>query len=335
MKQNTAYIVVPVYNMEAFLPRCVDSLLGQSYHNFHIVLVNDGSKDASAEICDRYARADDRITVIHKPNGGLSDARNTGIIRCLEMSRQPELDYLALVDSDDFVHEDYLKELIRLCEENDCDGAQCNFEAGSADQFTSVPGAQYSIRLTDGYSALLDHSVKTLCPTKLYRMSIYKDILFPIGRLNEDEFTTYRLLYKCKKFAITPQPLYYYYQRPGSIMTQMRGKLRDNPRRYDWLLAFVERAAFFEALGDRQQVQRAYEKVCTELILRYTEQMALAPDQRDRAIEKGEYIRAYRNAYRKMGLLKAVPPMRMAVYTLFYFCPSAAVAFSRIRPLRQ
>lgn len=332
MHDNRVFIVVPVYNVEAFLPRCVDSLLKQTHPNVQIVLVEDGTKDSSGEICDRYAANNSSIHVIHKPNGGLSDARNAGLAYCMAQSQDYARDYIAMVDSDDFVHEDFVARLLAICEENGCEGAQCAYEHGGGDAFTLL--REPRLEVTDGTRALLGYRIKSVCHSKLYRLAMYEDESFRVGMINEDEFMTYRLVYKCSHFAFTDEALYYYYERPGSIMDQMRNNIRDNPHRYDWLLGFTERAAFFETRGERQLEQRTYEKVCIELILRYTEQMALPADKRDRAIAEGQYLRAYRNAYRRMISLETIPLKRKAIYTLFRFLPLSAVLLSRLHPLR-
>lgn len=333
MHQNLVFIVVPVYNMEVLLPRCVDSLRNQSHTNIRIVLVDDGAKDSSGAICDRYAAMDDRIHVIHKPNGGLSDARNAGIAWCMSQSKDHAKDYLSLIDSDDFVRPDFIARLLEICEDNDCDGVQCRYEKGSGEAFTKKDPA--NLEITDGKGALLGYRIKTICQTKLYRLGIFENESFRKGVLNEDEFITYRLVYKCRRFAFTDEAMYYYYQRPDSIMWQMQKKLRDNPHRFDWLKAFEERAEYFRNLGEQELEQRSYEKVCIELILRYTEQSVLPKAERDRAVVSGEYMRIYREHYRKMISLKTVPVSRKLIYTAFYVCPWSAALVSRIRPLRN
>lgn len=333
MNENLVYIVVPVYNMETLLPRCVDSLVNQIHRNIRIVLVDDGAKDSSGAICDSYALQDARIHVIHKENGGLSDARNAGIAYCMAHSMDHEKHYLSLVDSDDFVRPDFISRLLEICEDNGCDGVQCRYEKGSADAFGQKSSA--NLEITDGRRALLSYRIKTICQTKMYRLRMFEDESFRKGVLNEDEFFTYRLVYKCKKFAFTDEELYYYYQRPNSIMWQMQKKLRDNPRRFDWLLAFEERAEFFRMRGEWELEQRSYEKICIELILRYTEQSVLPKAERDMAAVSGEYLRIFRTNYQKMISLKTIPLSRKLIYTAFYLCPWSAVAMSRIRPLRN
>ena len=329
------YIVIPVYNVLPYLARCLDSVLAQE-EDYRAVLVDDGSTDGSGELCDRYAAAHPgRFEVLHQQNGGLSAARNAGIARCFARSPRPEEDFLLLLDSDDFLRRDFLSYTAGACRSLGCDGVQVGWLRGTADRFP--PGWQPPAppRLMTGGQALLDPAVKTSFCNKLYRLSLYRGEAFPVGKLNEDEFLFYRILWKCRRFALSGEPLYYYYQRPGSIMHAIAHNLRDNPHRRDWREAFQGRIDFFTALGERRQVQRTYERICIELILRYTEQMQLPRDRRDREAADGTMVRDYRACYPRMIGLDTIRPLRRLVYTLFYLCPPAAAAAARVHPLRR
>ncbi|MGN0995935.1 MAG: glycosyltransferase family 2 protein [Candidatus Ventricola sp.] len=330
------FFVIPVYNTEAYLARCVDSVLAQPGVAIHAILVDDGSTDGSGALCDRYAQAHpDCIEVIHKPNGGLSDARNAGLARCFACSEEPTHDFVVMLDSDDFLRAGCMERLLRLCEENGCDGLQFGWERGSADAF-SVPRQEHmDCRVMTGAQALLDSSVKTMYGGKLYRLNLYEGERFPVGRLNEDEFVFYRLLWKCRRFAVTTAVEYYYFQREGSIMHTIARRLKDNPHRLDWRAAFDERIRFFEALGEEKQVQRGYERICTELILRYCEQMQLPRPERDSELGGRDALREYRRLYPRMIGLDTIRPMRRLMYTVFYVCPMAAVAAGRLFTLRR
>lgn len=211
-------IIVPVYNIEQYLPRCIESLINQTYHNIEIILVDDGSLDKSGEICDEYAKRDKRIIVIHKENGGLSDARNRG----LDIAKG---DYIMFIDSDDWIEEDSCETLNRLAFEYNADivvfGLNTVFSSGK------------TIRSKKGLTGLAD---KNMCMkfliynvskggifnyvcNKLYSSQLFKDLKFPIGRLAEDQDTTYKLIHKSQRIYVTDQALYNYYQREGSITT--------------------------------------------------------------------------------------------------------------------
>lgn len=327
------YIITPVYNVENYLERCVDSLVNQSYGNVKIVLIDDGSTDSSPKICDNYAERFENISVIHKKNGGLSDARNAGLSYCFENSKNIDDDYVTFVDSDDFIHTDFVKKMIALSRDNDCQAIQCSYEKGSENHFSDFT-EKTKITVSDGRNALLGYSLKSQCCAKLYKLNLFLDESFRTGVLNEDEYFTYRIIYKCKKTAFTNEKLYYYFQRRGSIMHHIANNIKNSPHRNDWLYAYLERIAFFEEKEDYEQVLKTYEKICTDIILRFTEQMQLPKEERDKAVGSGEYMRVYRSFFKKMIKLKTIPAKRRLMYIIFYIFPISAVITSYIRPLR-
>ena len=333
MLKNKIYAVVPVYNVEKYLKRCVDSLINQIYSNLKIILVDDGSTDKSPEICDFYAEKFENITVIHKPNGGLSDARNAGLEACFSESLNPCEDWLTFVDSDDFLSKNFACRLIDICEKNCCDIVQCGYEKGDKDEFSSFDRSG-KITVCDSKTTLLGYRMKSQCCAKLYRLSLFENEKFRTGVLNEDEFITYRIIYKCKKIAFTDEKLYYYFQRQGSIMNHIANKLKNSSHKNDWLYAYMERIEFFSDKEDNELVLKTYEKICTDIILRYTEQMSLEKSERDNAVINGEYLRTYRYFYKKMMNLKTIPFFRKMIYIAFNICPFSAFIISRIRPLR-
>jgi glycosyltransferase involved in cell wall biosynthesis len=188
--------------------------LAQSFKDFDLLLVDDGSPDRCGEICDEYAKQDKRIHVTHLKNAGLSAARNTGIDWSLTHSNS---EWLSFIDSDDYVHPHYLESLYGAVIKNGVVISACNYvmtngEALSVDQSNviakNVMSKQYYCN-----SAV----PATVAWGKLYQKKLFDNIRFPVGRYHEDEFTTYKLLFKCKKLAIISQPLYAYYQNPNGI----------------------------------------------------------------------------------------------------------------------
>ena len=231
-------VIIPVYNISPYLARCVQSVTEQTYPALQILLIDDGATDDSGAICDALARGDSRIEVIHKVNGGLSDARNCGI----QAARGR---YIAFIDGDDFVAPAFLETLHNLCVEQSCQIAQCSFQPVSGDTLPSSAAAQVSVYsniemleklYTDAYVET------TVAWNKLYEADLFSGISYPIGKLHEDEATTYKLLYAANAIAVTEEKLYAYYQTPGSIMRRSY-----DLRRLDMLTALKERAAFFEA----------------------------------------------------------------------------------------
>lgn len=208
-------VIVPVYNVEQYLSRCVESILAQSYQNLEIILVNDGSKDASGKICDDYAGKDGRITVIHKENGGLSSARNAG----LDMASG---EYVAFVDSDDWIEQQscewmmdaMLRHGVKLvcAGRYDVDGATGEREIGLCPQREEVISGEEMA----GRIFTWDNCDSSACD-KLYHRSLWAQHRYPQGVVCEDLPVIYRIALDAGKVAMLPKAVYNYYQRPGSI----------------------------------------------------------------------------------------------------------------------
>lgn len=243
-------VIVPVYKVEPFLRRCVDSILAQTYEDFELILVDDGSPDSCGAICDQYAAADNRIHVIHQKNGGLSAARNTGIDWAFENSSSR---WLAFVDSDDWVHPDFLRILYKTAEETLCKISACGFYRTSGEGFPETQDVSVqSMSADDYYCGKMHDGVTAVAWNKLYHKSLFKKLRYPIGKLHEDEFTTYQALYKAGKVGVTPARLYAYYQNPGGIM-----RSEWNPRRMHMLEAFEQQIEFARAAGNSRLLEKA------------------------------------------------------------------------------
>lgn len=231
-------VIVPVYKVEAFLGRCVDSILAQSFNDFELILVDDGSPDNCGSMCDAYAAKDCRVRVIHQENGGLSAARNAGIDWAVSCS---DSRWLTFVDSDDWIGEDYLKELLQAAISQDAQISACAFLR--TDGQKPLPSSNGTVRClcADDYycDQNSDGGTPVIACCKLYKKEQFASVRYPVGKLNEDEFTTYRLVYAAGKVAVTDAVLYAYYQNPESIM-----RSRWTPRRLHVLEAFREQIAF-------------------------------------------------------------------------------------------
>lgn len=329
---NRIFFIIPVYNVEKYLERCINSVLNQTALNIEIILVNDGSKDNSPRICDEFAQKYDNINVIHKENGGLSDARNAGLL-FVGKKGEPD-DYITFLDSDDFLHETYAEKMIKLCTEMECDMAQCQYEKGSEDTFSENSFEVVSFAKTSEES-LLNYDLKSLSCAKIYKLRVFKDLFFPVGVWNEDEFVTYRAVYSSCKVAFTNEKLYYYFQHEQSIMDNVAKRIKDNPHRYDYLKAYKERAEFFQKEKKDDLVLKTYEKVCTDIILRYCEQMYLKKSERDIDCVSGKYLKIYREHYKKMIKRKGIPVKRKAMFVSFNMFPYSAVVMGKFFTLRK
>lgn len=250
-------IIVPIYNVEKYLKRCVDSLLAQSYSNLEIILVDDGSPDNCPVICDDYAERDHRVKVIHKPNGGLSDARNVGIA----ISKG---EYITFVDSDDYVASDCIDTFIISAMQNNADIVCAGLEIVDGD------GLTYDYRKTDyPFSITGIEAVRKLFRDeypfnfscgKLYHRELWDNVSFPKGRLYEDIATTYRVFSKASKIVCLVETLYYYEQgRPGNITSELNSE-RAVTSYWHGCLNAIDRIRFCRADNRFSEIQPLVEK---------------------------------------------------------------------------
>ena len=237
-------IIIPVYNVEAYLERCVKSVTNQTYKNIEIILVDDGSPDNSPAICDRLALSDDRIKVLHKENGGLSDARNCGV-------EKAEGRYVTFIDSDDYISRDYIEYLYGLLVNNGADISSCGMVDTTEDmtEFPVDASRPDALLMTgkEACGALLGElymSLVTACG-RLYKMEVVKKHLFPKGKKHEDEATTAKYYYESERVVLGNRSLYAYYQNPNSITRAKSDKLNE-----DLIWALEHRALFFEERGE-------------------------------------------------------------------------------------
>lgn len=207
-------VIVPVYNVESYLDRCVQSIVDQTYSDLEIILVDDGSPDRCGSMCDKWAKRDGRIKVVHKENGGLSDARNVGI----EIATG---DYIGFVDSDDWIEPDMYEKLLKAIQNEDAQISVCGlnriYDNGySIDQF--VFQDQFTL-LTDNIvrAYLCQNTFSTASCDKLYRAELFDVRRFPKGKLYEDAPIIFEILCSINKMVHVGKPLYHYFQRSSSI----------------------------------------------------------------------------------------------------------------------
>lgn len=207
-------VIVPVYRVEQYLDKCVSSILGQTYDNLEVVLVDDGSPDNSGAICDRWAETDSRVRVIHQKNAGGGAARNTG----LDVARG---EFVSMIDSDDYLHPNMYRHLYSLMG-NGVDIAECTIAQTEDDFLEMDDGSAAEITVASCQEAMALHIRDELfCqtpPNKLYRRSTIGDIRFFVGSMIDDEFFTYRVIGNAEKLAHSSARMYAYRQQPGSVM---------------------------------------------------------------------------------------------------------------------
>ncbi|MBR4677177.1 MAG: glycosyltransferase [Bacteroidales bacterium] len=224
-------VIIPIYKVEPYLRECVESVINQTYKNLEIILVDDGSPDNCPKICEEYALQDSRIKVIHKENGGLSDARNAGM-------KIATADYWSFVDSDDVCHPQMIEVLMEpLIEDKGLKMSACTYTKNSDKWNENFNNSAQKISALDYMSI----DFWTVAWGKIYHKSLFYDIEYPKGRLHEDEFTTYKLAYNSGKVGYVDSPYYYYRQREDSITgtPSIKGIA-------DEFIAHWERLDFFE-----------------------------------------------------------------------------------------
>ena len=231
-------VIVPIYNVEKYLGRCVDSILAQSYEKMEIILVDDGSEDGSSQICDYYEEMDERIHVVHKENGGLSDARNAGIDIC-------NGEYLLFIDSDDYIHSGMVGGMLEAAIKEDADIVECGalYEDEDSPKRSGKrkgTGLRKSFDHEQAVTNILDYRSRIMAWGKLYRADLFKSIRFPYGKLHEDEFIVPFVVDLCSRYVYMDKQYYIYVQRKGSITNSAF-----NAKRLDILEAHEKRLAFF------------------------------------------------------------------------------------------
>lgn len=218
-------IIVPIYNVEKYLKECVESILTQSFKNFELILVDDGSPDNSGKMCDEFALTDNRIRVIHKENGGLSSARNAG----LDIIKG---EYVCFVDSDDFIHKNMLKILNRLLTENNCEIAVGKFKKFKDNDIIDFDNESESFMQTINSEKLIelaitDNEVTFSVCNKIFKSSLWDGIRFREKTYYEDEDLTYKIFDRAKNCVLCDKQLYYYRINNQGITNTLSPKIID------------------------------------------------------------------------------------------------------------
>ena len=227
-------VIVPVYNVESYVAECIESIQNQTYMNLEIILVDDGSKDMSGDICDQYAAYDERIKVIHQENGGLSAARNTGI-------EAANGDYISFVDSDDYIGLTLFEDMLQLLKEYDLDIIEFTaFRDKSGDIIEGCNDGHLEIYSKEDALRLAMHDCFVAAWSKLYKRSAIGDVRFPVGRKFEDTATSYLYVANANRVGHINRCYYYYRLNPNSI-TQTSF---DAKSRWDFVLGYEERLQY-------------------------------------------------------------------------------------------
>lgn len=246
-------VIVPVYKVEPYIHSCVDSILEQTYTDFELILVDDGSPDNCGAICDEYAKKDNRIKVIHKSNEGAASARNVGL-KCARG------DYIAFIDSDDAVAPVYIERLYDMITENDADISSIGKSIDFSDKETVgslSPVCCDSVEVISGREACfsiynMDDKVSIVPWGKLYKKKLFDEIKYPVGMICEDDATTPKLYFLSDKVAINRDKTYFYRQQPNSVMHR-----KFTEKRFDGVRAVDICIDFFQQRNEDEIVRLA------------------------------------------------------------------------------
>lgn len=269
-------VIIPVFNIEQYLEKCIESIVNQTYRNLQIILVDDGSTDKSGDICDIYAQKDSRIKVIHKKNGGLSDARNDGL-------EKAEGDLVSFIDGDDWIHPQMYEIMTGAIEKTSSDMAVCQYQQTDEKSFLrSIDICGLSYTTVSGTQAMTDMSnIYPMAWNKLYRREIFDNLRYPVGKLHEDEFVIHKIFRKANKIAITNESLYFYALRDGSITSGINIK-----RIEDSFQAYTERVDFCREERWEVVIPAVVNQYCDFCLRTYYDLQKKGIDSKEYDIEK-------------------------------------------------
>lgn len=317
----TISIIVPVYKVESFLHRCVDSILCQTFDDFELILVDDGSPDRSGEICDDYALRDQRVRVIHKENGGLSSARNAGI----SIARG---DYLSFVDSDDVIHPRMQEFLIKSIKNWDADFVSTRYVAFSTDVLDME-----KIDRVEDFVLLREDFLEQLYPKyfeqigisawgKLYKRKLFEQIRYPEGKIYEDLHIYLKLLQQCQRIVVLDKPLYYYYL--GNVSITKSNYLAYN--RFDEFIVRLGYADFFSRHG---LIQQYYYAINDYLTFFFRNAFAVLLKYQEKSDEIKPYMKQHRVLLKEIVHNPYVCKMRKLCAVLIHVSPALAAAVAK------
>lgn len=316
-------VIVPIYKAENYLERCIKSIVKQTYQNLEIILVDDGSPDMCPLLCEKWAKADARVVVVHQENRGISAARNMGI-------QKSSGEYIMMVDSDDYISQNMVEHLYDTIKSTGTKLSVCSFEKGNAEEFSfeQVQNIREKIEIIDSVTALkrayasADKALQYIAPWgKLYKRNLFDGILYPEGKIFEDIYVTHKLICKCDKVSVIDETLLYYYQHSESIMNKKFhvGKL-------DYLQALKERINFYNEKGLMELEKIAYDEYLHSLIWEYSR----ARDILVNRSAMNDIKNRFREVYKKDHSSIRYPKEGKVFLKLFYINPEFIIWYWRI-----
>ncbi len=306
-------VIVPVYNSEKYIESCIDSIIAQSYNNFELLLINDGSTDNSLKICLEKAKTDNRITVILKENGGASSARNAGLDKITG-------DYVVFADADDTVSPDYLKNLYLSAKYGGYDIVKCNLEV-THELNPLIKPCEFSpehITEITKVEALNERKFKVSPCATIYADHLFENNRFTEGIIYEDDDSYYRFAYEANKLALLNENLYFYYMSQNSVM-------RNNSidKKTDFIEIYERRIKYFADRNEAELLDGSYNRYCLVLMLFIASSRAKKHNLKD--IDR--LWELYKEKYKRIKNSPYVPLKDKCMYTCFRAFPKISGFF--------
>ena len=300
-------VIVPVYNAAPYIERCVKSLQKQTYQNFEIILIDDGSKDNSLELCKALANEDDRIIVLNRPNGGASAARNMGLAYVRGQ-------YVVFADSDDYVSPSYLENLYRAAQQGNYDIVQCNLEStfDTDKRMETVAYSQDDVNEVTKKQALNERKYKVSVWGKIYCSHIFKDFRFQEGIIYEDDASYYIFVDRANRLAVLNETLYYYYMSENSVM---RNDKKDKSTAFIGI--YEDRIRYFRERNNQELLDGSYDRFCLVLMLSLATSYAHGNNCGDRK----QLWTLYKKYYHSTMQAKTIGMKDKLMFTCFRIAP--------------
>lgn len=315
-------IIVPIYNVEAYLPRCIDSILAQTFTDFELILVDDGSPDRCGQLCDAYARQDPRIRVIHKKNGGLSDARNAGLD--IATGR-----YIGFIDSDDSIAPQMYQRLISLLEAHQADIAATGFQNRTHDEqvlstYPQLPnvGIYHHRDLINDFYPDIKWTIFPSACNKVYRRELFDDLRYPVAMLYEDSRILLPLFDRCDTIVVDTEHHYFYYvQRDGSIMNAVY-----TSKKFQLIDVALQQYEFFVKKGLPSQQEYALDVYATNYMTNF---FAVYIGHRELVKEFAPHKKKFREHHIRMMKNLRICTMKKVVIVMMSIHKGLAYRFCR------
>lgn len=304
-------IIVPIYNVGKYLPKCIESILNQTFKNFELILVNDGSTDNSGVVCDDYAKKDTRIKIIHKSNGGVSSARNAGLYVA-------KGEYIGFVDPDDYIDKNMYEKLYRLCIDNNSDIAICRFNREINGKIQNKESTEEIIELNnmEAMNELFKGNLYrfSLC-NKLFSKKCFNDVLFPEERIHEDLSTTYKLFANSKKAVYINYCGYIYVRRENSILISTYNEKRLQAFiAWDEIIEFIDKN-YYEII---EQVIATFTYWCVDNILYILNQVNNSKKKNNYLNIIQKYTTKYYIYIKRNNILSRSYKLRIRIFNINY-----------------